>query len=540
MSAWCNATVVPSKGLVQWAVEWALRSLRAEGQQRFLLKTDAEPVIETVKALCAQHHARGSHSSIGVIERWHQDLQGQVKALVSELSMRLGGRGVEVGSPVHGLSGVALSTVPAVQRRDLEAASKTSSRVFVGYWLGKTEVLLLAALLGRNKAGWQEKSVELPEAEGAAGHQVARADPVIPVPMVIPGRPPDEDDVRSARHMREALRPTAGCPACVLIAREWAAKELQKLDGLGTFERLTGEAAAEYRCIPTWFVYDVIKSKARLVLQDIRRGATRPEDFSPTPSLTGLRTCLLAANAGRMLLAKGPWSRGRRRKRSAILGSEVTVRSSPSTFGLGENSRGDFEFDPGVFHRGTGSSMSYCVVHFDDVIVLGTHQERDRVMSTWRSDCKLKHEFSFGKIGDRVKLLGRWLLKTQRGLALCNDAKYAAQLQTLVGLRGDSKGCLVPLTATDRNQPSGKELSLSTDRPGLTLCGDFASKRSTEAGDSRLVQTEKVVRYLVEQESVPLHAHTDSKVVKKCSVQAKLSCIKWQGWLILPIWSPHR
>eukprot|EP00971_Amphidinium_carterae_P342915 6482384-Amphidinium_carterae.1 len=48
MSGWCNATVVPSKGPVQWAVEWILRSLRAAGQQRFLLKTDAEPAIESL------------------------------------------------------------------------------------------------------------------------------------------------------------------------------------------------------------------------------------------------------------------------------------------------------------------------------------------------------------------------------------------------------------------------------------------------------------------------------------------------------------
>eukprot|EP00971_Amphidinium_carterae_P058416 1155627-Amphidinium_carterae.1 len=104
--------------------------------------------------------------------------------------------------------------------------------------------------------------------------------------------------------------------------------------------------------------------------------------------------------------------------------------------------------------------MSYCVVHVDDIIVLGAHQERDRVMSTLRSEYKLKHEFPCSKTGDRVKLLGRWLLKTQRGFALCNDAKYAAQLQTLVGLSSESKGCLVPLTANDRDQPKGEELSL--------------------------------------------------------------------------------
>eukprot|EP00971_Amphidinium_carterae_P006521 128536-Amphidinium_carterae.1 len=177
MSGWCNATVVPSKGPVQWAVEWTLRSLRAAGQQRFLLKTDAEPAIESLANAVVSRldnestvraAPRGSHSSIGVIERWHQDLRGQVKALASELSLRLGGREIEVGSPVrawlirhsawllarfqqykgetphsrifgheyrHGLA----SFGERVQAVDPEPASKTSSRVFVGYWLGKAE-----------------------------------------------------------------------------------------------------------------------------------------------------------------------------------------------------------------------------------------------------------------------------------------------------------------------------------------------------------------------------------------------------------------
>eukprot|EP00971_Amphidinium_carterae_P177774 3526124-Amphidinium_carterae.1 len=41
-----------------------------------------------------------------------------------------------------------------------------------------------------------------------------------------------------------------------------------------------------------------MKQRTRLVLQYIRRGATRPEDHSPTPSLTGMKGCLLMT-AGR-------------------------------------------------------------------------------------------------------------------------------------------------------------------------------------------------------------------------------------------------
>eukprot|EP00971_Amphidinium_carterae_P133729 2648927-Amphidinium_carterae.2 len=42
-----------------------------------------------------------------------------------------------------------------------------------------------------------------------------------------------------------------------------------------------------------------MKQKARLVLQDIRKGATRPEKYSPTPSLTSMQAYLLmTAKAG--------------------------------------------------------------------------------------------------------------------------------------------------------------------------------------------------------------------------------------------------
>eukprot|EP00971_Amphidinium_carterae_P312768 6216050-Amphidinium_carterae.1 len=55
-----------------------------------------------------------------------------------------------------------------------------------------------------------------------------------------------------------------------------------------------------YRKIRTRHVYDSLKRKARSVSQGIRKGASGPEeDYSPTPSLTGMRVCLLvAAKAG--------------------------------------------------------------------------------------------------------------------------------------------------------------------------------------------------------------------------------------------------
>eukprot|EP00971_Amphidinium_carterae_P161882 3209050-Amphidinium_carterae.4 len=68
---------------------------------------------------------------------------------------------------------------------------------------------------------------------------------------------------------------------------------MKKLHELGTCVKITKEEALGYRKIRTRYVYDASKQKTRLVLQNIRKGATRPEDRSPTSSLTGLKTCLL-------------------------------------------------------------------------------------------------------------------------------------------------------------------------------------------------------------------------------------------------------
>eukprot|EP00971_Amphidinium_carterae_P129805 2571032-Amphidinium_carterae.1 len=49
------------------------------------------------------------------------------------------------------------------------------------------------------------------------------------------------------------------------------------------------------KVIPTRYVLDSRKEKARLVVKDIRKGPVRVEHWSPTPSLAALKACLVIA-----------------------------------------------------------------------------------------------------------------------------------------------------------------------------------------------------------------------------------------------------
>eukprot|EP00971_Amphidinium_carterae_P062249 1232304-Amphidinium_carterae.3 len=73
--------------------------------------------------------------------------------------------------------------------------------------------------------------------------------------------------------------------------------------------------------------------------------------------------------------------------------------------------------------------------------------------------CDTKDLVQCSQVGGKVRLLGRWLLKTAQGFALCNDGQYAEQLQVLVGLGKDSKKCQVPLIPADRDTESGENLN---------------------------------------------------------------------------------
>eukprot|EP00971_Amphidinium_carterae_P061812 1224240-Amphidinium_carterae.3 len=91
----------------------------------------------------------GSHASIGAIERWHQDLRGQVKAMIAELNSHLGGLEVEIGSPIrvwlvlHSAWLLAqfqtYKETTLAQALEPEPGNKTTNRVSSGYWFGRAE-----------------------------------------------------------------------------------------------------------------------------------------------------------------------------------------------------------------------------------------------------------------------------------------------------------------------------------------------------------------------------------------------------------------
>eukprot|EP00971_Amphidinium_carterae_P202827 4024975-Amphidinium_carterae.5 len=168
------------------------------------------------------------------------------------------------------------------------------------------------------------------------------------------------------------------------LALRWNDEEEMTVDKLqlGTFVQITEDDPVGYRKIRTRYVYDAMKQKARLVLQDIGKGATRPVDYVLDESL------LATGSASCVLLSK--WHTGiKRRFRDAnpLPSRQVATRS---------------ELDPGVFYKGTPNGWPYCVVHVDNIIVLGALTERQRVMSALRDKYKLKHEWSCSQVGDRV------------------------------------------------------------------------------------------------------------------------------------------
>eukprot|EP00971_Amphidinium_carterae_P057033 1127634-Amphidinium_carterae.3 len=157
---------------------------------------------------------------------------------------------------------------------------------------------------------------------------------------------------------------------------------------------ITGEAIPEEPALK-WNEEEMTKlhdleSKigSNLVLQDIRKGATRPEDYSPTPSFTGMQARLLVtAKAGHRASAFSYADLPKEQQvvcyRSVgesgtqvpylVLTSLYGLRQAPSLWAkaLGE-APGEIGYtrsklDQGVFCRGTPNGRSYCVVHVDDI-----------------------------------------------------------------------------------------------------------------------------------------------------------------------------
>ena len=79
-------------------------------------------------------------------------------------------------------------------------------------------------------------------------------------------------------------------------AKAYHERELAKVFEMRTFLNKTTVAEAKangYRVIGTRFVMNKALEKARLVVQDVRRGKVEPEHWAPTPSTMGLRIALV-------------------------------------------------------------------------------------------------------------------------------------------------------------------------------------------------------------------------------------------------------
>eukprot|EP00971_Amphidinium_carterae_P334205 6469352-Amphidinium_carterae.1 len=86
----------------------------------------------------------------------------------------------------------------------------------------------------------------------------------------------------------------------------------------------------------------------------------------------------------------------------------------------------------------------FIVVHVDDIIILGSAVHRDEVVSALRVQFDMKHEQKLDEPKDCCKLLGRALLKTEKGFQLLNDPKHVWALMEELGLTESTKGAVSP------------------------------------------------------------------------------------------------
>ena len=95
------------------------------------------------------------------------------------------------------------------------------------------------------------------------------------------------------------------------------------------------------------------------------------------------------------------------------------------------------------------TSEAIAVVHVGDMVLLAAEGVRNEIVKKLREHYDLKHVHDLKKEGDTAELLGRTLLRTRRGYALYNDAKYAEEVAALVGLRPGSKPVTTPAAPED-------------------------------------------------------------------------------------------
>ena len=165
--------------------------------------------------------------------------------------------------------------------------------------------------------------------------------------------------------------------------------------------------------------------------------------------------------------------------------------------------------DAGIFIRGAGSEQVVAVIHVDDAIIVGSRKNRAEVMTKLRAKFALKHEHTLEETGDRVKLLGRSLLKTGRGYAMVNEETCVKDLAGIFGLTpGTSKEVTTPTSPTDRAEGDttpvddekkqelrtaiGKLLWLANDRPDIKyavgrLAGQVANMTANTWAETKQV-----------------------------------------------------
>eukprot|EP00971_Amphidinium_carterae_P057789 1142855-Amphidinium_carterae.1 len=199
------------------------------------------------------------------------------------------------------------------------------------------------------------------------------------------------------------------------------------------------------------------KRKSRLVVQDVRQGPVHPEHWAPTPSLLVLKLTLLftAVWGWRCTLCYVSsaflyeWMPEELRYATTLprgygrVGCCVPLRKSLYSLRVAPNlwsthfsetmKRLGFyqsKLDASFFIR----NNCFAVVHVDDLVFLGISETRSEIVNSLTEEYRLKHAEIVEKPGDRVKLLGRMLVKTSMSYQLLNDPHHVVELQYLFEL----------------------------------------------------------------------------------------------------------
>eukprot|EP00971_Amphidinium_carterae_P339031 6476627-Amphidinium_carterae.2 len=324
-------------------------------------------------------------------------------------------------------------------------------------------------------------------------------------------------------------------------ASEWRKAEYDKVCKLGTFAKRmkTADAIADgYQIIGSRFMVDKHKRKARLVVQDIRRGPVQPEHWAPTPGLAALRACLVAGSrkqAGATVLDIS--SAFLHALLSPDLKIAITLPGEykdpghvhvlyKSLYGLrvaptlwAEHLASSLQalgfersqIEAAAYMKKMGDHKIYCVVHVDDMVIIGSRTERDIVVNQLQEEYEMKHVHHLDAPGEQARLLGRTLIKTERGFALVNDASHVAELQKMFGLSSESKAVTTPAEVEREGQGEplstekvaevrraiGKIMWISHDRPDLKFAVGRLAAQVGGPTTATWAEAKRATRYLM-------------------------------------------